>query len=196
MWPDAIEVLIALGETKSARGWLDHWGAQARRLGGPLALAATARCRGLLASADGEPGRAIEAFEQSLRELEGVTYPLEHARTLLSMGSFLRQAQQRGAARDALERAIAIFDELGAPLWADKTRAELARISGRRPPSEVLTETERQVATLAAQGQSNKEIAASLHMGVSTVEAHLSNIYRKLDVKRAQLASALEGLST
>ena len=49
---------------------------------------------------------------------------------------------------------------------------------------------------LAARGQSNKEIAASLHMGVSTVEAHLSNIYRKLNVKRVELAKVLAELAT
>jgi DNA-binding NarL/FixJ family response regulator len=112
------------------------------------------------------------------------------------MGSVLRQAQQRGAARDALEEALAIFEELGGRLWAEKTRAELARISGRRPPAELLTETERQVAGLAGGGHSNKEIAVSLHMGVSTVEAHLSSVYRKLNVKRAELATALTELPT
>jgi DNA-binding CsgD family transcriptional regulator len=54
-----------------------------------------------------------------------------------------------------------------------------------------LTETERRVAELAAQGRSNKEIAAELYMGISTVEAHLSRVYRKLDVRRAGLAARL-----
>jgi DNA-binding CsgD family transcriptional regulator len=60
----------------------------------------------------------------------------------------------------------------------------------------VLTGTERQVAELAGAGESNREIATSLHMGVSTVESHLSNVYRKLNVKRAELAAALAELST
>ena len=77
-------------------------------------------------------------------------------------------------------------------MWAEKARENSLRISGRRPQSEVLTETEHQVATLAGQGRTNKEIAASLHMGVSTVEAHLSNVYRKLNVRRAALGTALE----
>ena len=69
--------------------------------------------------------------------------------------------------------------------------AELRRISGRRTPSEELTETERRVAELAAQGRTNKEIAAELFMGVSTVEAHLSRVYRKLGVRRAGLGPQL-----
>jgi DNA-binding NarL/FixJ family response regulator len=103
-----------------------------------------------------------------------------------------RQAQQKKAAREALEQALGIFEELGARLWAERARAELKRISGRRAPSEELTETERRVAELAAQGRTNKEIAAELFMGVSTVEAHLSRVYRKLGVRRAELATSLE----
>ena len=68
----------------------------------------------------------------------------------------------------------------------------LKRISGRQPASDELTETERQVADLAAQGRSNKEIAAALFMGVSTVEAHLSHVYRKLGIRsRTELGARL-----
>jgi DNA-binding NarL/FixJ family response regulator len=59
------------------------------------------------------------------------------------------------------------------------------------PASDELTETERRVAELAARGRTNKQIAAELYMGVSTVEAHLSHVYRKLGVRRAELAARL-----
>ena len=52
-----------------------------------------------------------------------------------------------------------------------------------------MTETERRVAELAAQGRTDKQIAAELFMGLSTVEAHLSYVYRKLGVRRAELAA-------
>jgi DNA-binding CsgD family transcriptional regulator len=94
-----------------------------------------------------------------------------------------RQANQRKAAREALDQALEIFERLPAPLWTDKARAELARISGRRASDDELTETEHRVAVLAAQGHSNKEIAAELFMGLSTVEAHLSRVYRKLGIR-------------
>ena len=132
-----------------------------------------------------------------MAELDGFGYPLERGRTLLALGTIRRQAQQKGPARAALEQAVAIFEELGARLWAAKARGELARISGRRPAAEQLTATEHQVAALAAHGRSNKEIAAELYMGVSTVEAHLSAVYRKTrgPPRRAGRLARIEGRS-
>ena len=192
VWADAIETLIALGELEQARAYLDPYERHGRQLGSPWALAAAARCRGLLAAAEGDPPAAFEAFDRALTELDAHPYPLERGRTLLCLGTVRRQVQQKKAAREALEQALAIFDGLGARLWAEKARAELRRISGRGPASEELTETERRVAELAAQGRTNKEIAAELYMGVSTVESHLSHVYRKLGVRRAELAGSLE----
>ena len=189
VWPDTIETLVALGELERAGNYLERFAGSAERLDSPLARAGALRCRGLLSAAEGRPEEAFEAFERSLADAE--RFPLERARTLLGLGTVRRQNQQKKAAREALEQALALFDTLGARLWAEKARAELKRISGRTPASEALTETERRVAELAALGRSNKEIAAELYMGLSTVEAHLSHVYRKLDVRRAGLAARL-----
>jgi DNA-binding CsgD family transcriptional regulator len=190
VWADAIETLVTLGDFEQARAYLDQYDLHARQLESPWAVAGAARCRGLLAGAEGDVQSAFAAFERSLAA--GAPFPLERARTLLCLGVVRRQAQQKKAAREALEQALAIFEELGARLWAEKARAELRRISGRRAPTEELTETERRVAELAAAGRSNKEIAVELFMGVSTVEAHLSRVYRKLGIRsRAALASHL-----
>jgi len=192
MWADAIETLVALGEIEQARTHVARYEENASLLGSPWPVAAAARCRGMLAAAQGDVGGAYAAFERALDKLEGCS-PLERGRTLLSLGVVRRQAQQKKAARGALEQALVIFEELGAQLWAEKTRTELRRISGRRPADEELTETERRVAELAAQGRTNKEIAAELFMGISTVEAHLSRIYRKLGIRsRTSLGRGLE----
>ena len=98
------------------------------------------------------PWRPSEPSSSALAELEEHPYPLERARTLLCLGVVRRQAQQKRSAREALEGALAIFEELGARIWAEKARAELGRIGGRAPASDELTETERRVAELAAQG--------------------------------------------
>ena len=92
----------------------------------------------------------------------------------------------------SLEEALAVFEKLGAPLWAERARAELARIGGRASGDE-LTPTEAQVAARAAAGETNREIAEALFMSVKTVEANLSRVYRKLDVSsRRQLRPKLE----
>ena len=192
VWGDAIEILIASGERAEASAYLTQYELDSSRAGSPWAVAVASRCRGLLAAAEDEPLAAITAFERSLAELEGLPYPFERGRTLLCLGTVRRHAQQRKAARESLEEAIAIFEELGARLWAEKARAELARISGRRTTPDELTGTEWRVAELAAQGHTNKEIAAEIFMGVSTVEAHLSRIYRKLGLRsRTELAGRI-----
>jgi DNA-binding CsgD family transcriptional regulator len=189
-WADAIEVLVALGELERARTYLEHYERQALRLASPWARASSARCRGLLSAAGGDLAGGFEAFARALAELGEGPFPFEHGRTLLALGLVHRQANHKRAAREALEQAVGVFEELGAPLWAEKARAELRRISGRAAAPDELTESERRVAELAAVGRSNKEIAAELYMGLSTVEAHLSRVYRKLGVRsRAELAA-------
>jgi ATP/maltotriose-dependent transcriptional regulator MalT len=189
IWADTIETLVGLGELDQARSYLESYELNGERMESPHARAGAARCRGLLLAAEGDLGGAFEAFERSLADAD--RFPLERGRTLLCLGTVRRRAQQKRAAREALEQATAVFDELGARLWAEKARAELARISGRAPTSDELTETERRVAELAAQGRTNKQIAAELYMGVSTVESHLSHVYRKLGVRRAGLSERL-----
>jgi DNA-binding CsgD family transcriptional regulator len=189
VWADAIETLVGLGELELARSYLGLWEQHAERLGSPWALASAWRCRGLVTAAEGDLAGAFAALERSLVAAEA--FPLERGRALLCLGSVRRQAQQKRAAREALEEATAVFEGLGARLWAEKARAEMSRISGRRSSGEELTESELRVAQLAAQGRTNRQIAAELYMGMSTVEAHLSRVYRKLGVRRAELASRL-----
>ena len=102
-----------------------------------------------------------------------------------------RRGKQKRGARGYLERALLIFDELGATLWSQRARAELARLGGR-PTSGDLTGTEVQIAELVATGRSNREVADTLFMSVKTVEWNLSKVYRKLGIRsRTQLAGAL-----
>ena len=192
VWPDAIEASIAAGDLEFAHAGLDGWARISRRLASPLALVGVRRCRGLLAAAQGDLDVGLRTLEDALTQLAEVAYPLERARTLLSLGTLRRQALQKKASRDALTDATGLFEALCAPVWAERARAELRRISGRRAGGDELTETERRVAALAAEGLSNKQIASALFMGLSTVEAHLSHAYRKLGVRsRAALASRL-----
>jgi DNA-binding CsgD family transcriptional regulator len=192
VWADTIETLIALGELEQARGYLDAYEQNSRKAGSTWATAGATRCRGLLIAAEADLAGAIDEFDRALAQLDKQPFPFERARTLLCLGCVRRQALQKKAAREVLEQALGLFEELRARLWARKARAELTRISGRRAGGDELTETEARVAELAASGRSNREIAAELFMGVSTVEAHLSRVYRKLGIRsRAGLPARL-----
>jgi len=186
---DLVEALVDLGrldEAESRLEWLEERG---RTLERALALATGSRCRGLVEAANGDLSAALVSLDDALEHHERLPMPFELARTLLVQGRIRRRARQKRPAREALEHALAIFEELGAPLWADRARAELARVSGRRPARSELTEVERRVARLAAAGRTNKEIADSLFMSPRTVGGHLSSVYGKLHVRsRTELA--------
>lgn len=179
---DTLEALIAAGELDEAELLLRPWADRCRALDRAWAIAIIGRCRALLSAARGDFAGAFAAFDDAIAEHGRCVYPFEHARTLLALGMTQRRAKRRTAARATLEQALGIFEELGAPLWSEKARAELARIGGRRPRGGELTPTERRLAELVAEGRSNKEIAASLFVTPKTVGTTLSRLYAKLGV--------------
>ena len=133
--PDEIEALVALGRTDEAEtllAWLEERG---RTLDRASALAAAARCRGLLALSRRDTAGALACFEEALREHERAPMPFERARTLLAQGVALRHARRRRDARATLEEARAAFASLGAVLWEEKAAAELGqyRRAAERP---------------------------------------------------------------
>jgi len=150
----------------------------------------------LLLAARGDFQAAFASFERALAEHGRSTDPFQHARTLLALGRTQRRAKKRGAARTTLEDALERFERLGTPLWAEQTRAELARIGGRASSSGELTEAERRIAALVAEGSTNREVAAALFLTEHSVETALTRVYRKLGVRsRAELARLLAAKS-
>jgi DNA-binding CsgD family transcriptional regulator len=156
-----------------------------------------------LAAAIAARGRALLAADADVRGAFGAALaiplpmPFERARTELALGERLRRAKQRAEAREPLTAALDAFERLGARPWAERARAELratggpaaAAKPGARAAAEQLTAHELQIALLVAQGMTNREAAASLFLSPKTIEYHLGQIYRKLDVRgRAQLA--------
>jgi DNA-binding CsgD family transcriptional regulator/tetratricopeptide (TPR) repeat protein len=189
--PNAVEAMIRVGEHGEARAQLADLERLGARLDSAWCLSQAARCRGTLAATEGDAEAAERCFEHALAEHERMPGRFERGRTLLALGAARRRARQKAAAREALAGALAIFEELGTPLWAEQARQELARVSGRRSAGG-LTETERRVAELVAEGLSTKEVAAALVVSAKTVEGHLSRIYTKLGVRsRTQLSRVL-----
>ncbi len=190
--PDAIEARIGIGDLDGAAGLLEELEDLGETSGRPWALATAARCRGLLLAARGEAEAAPPMFERALEEHRRVSQPFELGRTLLAKGEVERRAKKKSAARESVGAALEIFEDLGARIWDERARAELARTGGRTADSDVITPTERRIAELVAEGGSNKEVAAAAFVSVKTVEAHLSRIYAKLGVRsRAGLAHRL-----
>jgi DNA-binding CsgD family transcriptional regulator len=190
--PDEIEALVATGQLSEAEAVVDWLDERASALDRASALAAAARCRGLLAEARGDSDAAVAAFERALVEHARVSGPFERARTLLVLGAALRRSGQKAAARRSLDESLGAFTELGASNWAERARSQLASIGGRSSSSGELTAAESRVAALVAEGRTNREVAAALFVTDRTVEFHLTHIYRKLGVRsRAELARKL-----
>jgi DNA-binding NarL/FixJ family response regulator len=121
--------------------------------------------------------------------------PFERGRTLLLQGRVARRRKQKRHARIAFDEARSVFAGLGASVWESAAVSELARVAVRRAPDE-LSATELRIASLAASGSSNREIAAQVFVTRKTVEANLARAYRKLGISsRAQLAHALDAIS-
>ncbi len=195
--PDEVEALVALGRLDEAEALLDPFEETGRDLDRAWTIATGARCRALVLAARGDLAGASAAADEAVREHDRLPLPFELGRTLLVRGAVERRAKRKREARDTLTKALEVFDGLGAALWVDRTREELARIGGRAPSSLELTPTEDRVATLVAAGGTNREVADALFISIHTVEANLKRIYRKLGIhSRTELAAKFRSDTT
>ena len=191
---DATEALVALGEVVEARQHADEHLALAERLGLPGPLAA-----GLRARAGTEGGdKRIALLERAVTLLAGSPVQLEHVRALTDLGAALRRSNRRADARAPLRQALDLAERGGMRLLAHRARDEL-QATGARPRRaaltgpHALTAAEHRVAHFAADGNSNREIAAQLYITQRTVETHLTHAFQKLDIHaRAELPAALD----
>jgi DNA-binding CsgD family transcriptional regulator len=130
----------------------------------------------------------VDAGESLRSALEGdlSQWPFERARLQLAYGTRLRHSRRRRDSRPYLRTAGETFEALGARPWAESAWHEL-RASGEtvrraEDPSARLTPQELQIATMAAEGLTNREIATKLFLSPRTVSTHLYNIYPKVGV--------------
>jgi DNA-binding CsgD family transcriptional regulator len=187
---DYVEALLGLGRIDEAASEIKRLESHDRVVPNPWTRLAVMRCRGLLQAAQGDLTHALEDVEAASVSAGELGEPFELARTQLALANVQRRSKRWADARGSLEEALETFERLGAPLWAARVRAEIARIPGRaRAKSNLLTATEGRVAELVAAGHSNKEVAAALFVTVKSVEANLSRVYAKLAVRsRSELA--------
>jgi DNA-binding NarL/FixJ family response regulator len=174
-------VALAREEVELARAW-----------GAPSALGRSLRVLGELLGQEG-----MAELEEAVALLEASPQRIERARALAALGAEVRRARRPTDAREPLRRALELAEVSGAKALAEHARSELYA-TGARPRStaldgvESLTDRELRVATLAAEGQTNRDIAQTLYVTPKTVEVHLSNAYRKLNIaSRRELPTAL-----
>ncbi|HZN80502.1 MAG TPA: LuxR C-terminal-related transcriptional regulator [Mycobacterium sp.] len=190
--PDAVEAMIQVGRIADAEPLVAALERNGHRLDRPWMLAVGARCRAMLLAAQGDIEGASAAAATAISEHARLSMPFERARTQLVAGQLYRRQRQRKAAAEILQEALAAFEEMGVPLWADRTRDELARAHAARIGGVDLTPSEQRVAELAASGMTNRGVAAALFLSPKTVEANLARIYRKLGIRsRAELGQRM-----
>jgi len=151
-----------------------------------------AYARALAASDDTAEAHYLEALEDKL-----IAWPGHWARLQLWYGSWLRRQRRAADSRAPLRAARDSFEALGIPRLADRARQELRAAGETSPHREpeawsLLTAQELQIARLAAEGLSNREIGQQLFISHRTVSYHLYQIFPKLGVhSRNQLHSVL-----
>ncbi|WP_435212481.1 LuxR C-terminal-related transcriptional regulator [Streptomyces sp. bgisy034] len=185
--PHYVEAAVRTGDTRVARvahAAYDRW---AGTVLSPDDLALSARCRALLA-----PGEeAVDHYRTALDLHSRGTRDFERARTELLFGSALRRLRRRTEARDRLHSALEAFDSFGAPHCATQARTELRALgvpaapARTAPDSPAVTLTAQQllVARMAADGATNREIAARLALSPRTIDHHLRGVFTRLGIR-------------
>jgi DNA-binding CsgD family transcriptional regulator len=179
---DAVRVLAWL--TECAEGLPCRWPRAQADLG-----------RAAIAAQDGDEATAIDCYEAALSKLEQTDRPLERVEALLAYGRFLRRRGRPRDARAPLAQAYELAEAREAAWLAATARRELGLAGGRRrrrtEDRDQLTDAERRVAELAADGLTNAQIAGRLYLSLSTIETHLRHIYQKLGIRSRRELQAL-----
>ncbi len=180
---DLAEAALHVDEVGEARARLTAVEAAAGPAPASLVALGLCHARAILAADEEEAARH---FDEGLStDLDH--WPFQRARLLLAYGQWLRRQRRIAESRAPLRAARDIFDALACASWSDRARREL-RASGessrRRDPEarDQLTAQELQIAQLAADGLTNREIGRRLYLSHRTIATHLYRVFPKLGI--------------
>jgi len=186
------EAAVRCGQHEAASAIVAELEPVAKQTRSPILWAGLRTARPLLAGDDDVESLFMDALDDGLP-----LWPMHRARVHLEFGSWLRRQRRVFESREPLRVAHETFAGLGAATWAERAAREL-RAAGDAPPQrrasawEHLTAQEYQIATLAAQGLTNRQIGERLLLSHRTVGAHLYHIFPKLGISsRGQLTALL-----
>jgi DNA-binding CsgD family transcriptional regulator len=189
---DLAEAAVQSGQRDAAEAILAEMEELAGRTPSPQFHLAIHHARAVLAT-----DRDAERLFEAALAADVLRSPFAKARLQLAFGTWLRRARRPREARVALQAALEAFDFLGAAPWGGRARQELraAGVStGQRTPQrrERLTAQELQIALMAAEGLTNRDIGEKLYLSPRTVGSHLYRLFPKLSItSRHQLRDAL-----
>jgi DNA-binding CsgD family transcriptional regulator len=193
-FPNVIEAMARSGRRDDAEAALGVFAERTKVNATNLSLGLLARTRAILA----DDASADALYQEAITRLERSRAYLQLGRALLLYGEWLRRQQRPTEARVHLRAAYELFSDREAAVFAERARIELEATGERArqrtvDASSELTPQERQVATLAADGLTNAEIATKLFLSASTVDYHLRKVYRKMSIgSRRELGRALD----
>ena len=204
-WEDVYaQCLVRAGRIRAA----DAVVAEAEQRAGTRGLASVAAKlrvpRGSILLRRGDVDAGVRCFDEAVDIITDTPMRAYQSRILLEYGQVLRRLGRRRHADEVFARAEEVFDSMGAPAMVERCRRErrAAGISGTATDAAAqatgstsggLTTQEEQIAVMAADGSTNRDIARELTLSAKTVEHHLTNCYRKLGIRgRTELSGALQ----
>ena len=181
--PELVEAAVRAGQLERAAAAADRLTTRASASGTQWGLGLAARSRALIST-----GSEAESDYQEAIERLGRSRMKPHlARAHLVFGEWLRREGRRQDAREQLRKAYEMLSDMGVEAFAERAAREL-RATGENPrkrtaePTDALTAQELHIARLVATGATNREVGAQLFLSPRTIEAHLRNIFPKLNI--------------
>jgi DNA-binding CsgD family transcriptional regulator len=183
-----VEISMATGDLDTARAAADELARIAAELDAPFLLATSAQCSGAVLFAEGKMEAALALLREAWGTWQDLEIPYQAARVRVIIGRVCQRLDDHESAHVHFDAAQSVFSRLGAA----PDLAELKQLRGARHagPSGALTEREREVLSLVAAGETNRQIAETVGISEHTVARHLSNIFDKLGVSSRTAASA------